>query len=672
MDPEKRAQCSELLQHPLFTQDTFHIRFLDDLNAKIQKEHRENSTLPQITKIPRSDTNKRDEKNCRGKDKKQPEDTDESVNKDIIDKPKGKQPSKLSKTNRNTTESLLSTQPKTFGNKIIHNTTQCPTKTKPEKLTSAEIKNESEASKTTKTFISKPPDETEAEVTLKKKNLTTTKSKQESVTPPEPKKDLPQNIEDKNCCGPDPEKNTSLCKPEPTQEFLKSWSNPTMKVSNMAPAMFHDSKPYKTSPVAEFQFDQQEDASKSPKVLPKNQKTTTNSSPKPNTNILNSSSKTFPSHLSEQPSTETTSTHNTAAVPKELSSLKISKVEFTSRALSKDRELIDKRDFRSCHGYLNPVTEIPEGVVLLSQTSDGSFKASAGQNTKVAKDDRFTLNLVGTAVVKVTNNSEKENQEDLASQLVPISSTNQPVKPTLKAYGNSGASESDADSFKVPHPKQNPLKTHQHTRSSVIPKTQKPTPAPDPKKKSDRNVLTTSRDSTLSLTLDHKASTEGFKTNISDVSAPRSSTPSPPLSSSNPLLLPPSSQLMTSLSVFNNPAAGDYLVQGAGFTPGTNSLRCVDYSGTRDRPNQQFAASKLTGSFTVLASENSFISEMAKNKSHVHFPDIRSSTLLELREKEGKHNKGAIKNLRKDKNLVSFSPPSEGQGHKSYTSTTKL
>lgn len=28
MDPEKRTQCSELLEHPLFTQDSFHIRYL--------------------------------------------------------------------------------------------------------------------------------------------------------------------------------------------------------------------------------------------------------------------------------------------------------------------------------------------------------------------------------------------------------------------------------------------------------------------------------------------------------------------------------------------------------------------------------------------------------------------------------------------------------------------
>uniref|UniRef100_A0A8C6K8Z4 Cyclin-dependent kinase-like 2 n=1 Tax=Nothobranchius furzeri TaxID=105023 RepID=A0A8C6K8Z4_NOTFU len=97
MDPEGRAQCSELLDHLFFTQDSFHIRFLEQLNAKIQKEHIENSTLPKITRSPGQERSKVDEKNSRGKDKKHPEDMDEKVNKDKIEKMKGKQPSQVSK-----------------------------------------------------------------------------------------------------------------------------------------------------------------------------------------------------------------------------------------------------------------------------------------------------------------------------------------------------------------------------------------------------------------------------------------------------------------------------------------------------------------------------------------------------------------------------------------------
>uniref|UniRef100_A0A3Q2ZS12 Cyclin-dependent kinase-like 5 n=2 Tax=Kryptolebias marmoratus TaxID=37003 RepID=A0A3Q2ZS12_KRYMA len=760
MDPERRAQCSELLEHLLFTQDSFHIRFLDDLNTKIQKEHRENSTLPKITKTPGQETDKGDEKNCRGKDKKQPEDTDEKVNKEKIEKTKGKQPSKLSKTSRNTTESLMSTQPKTFGNKGIHNTVRYPMKNKPEKPIGAELKMELDISKSTKTFISKSAGETETAVNLKKKNFMTVKPKQESVVSSEPRKDLLQNVKDMDCCGPDPEvnmmKNRSFSKPEPSQEFAKSWSNPILKVSKLsknsdtvsqswssppktpleldtsfapkssqsndhtvvsAPMMLHDTKSYKTSPAAELQPDRLETdtelrTSKSPKVLPKNQKTTTNSGPKTSassgpmtttnsapkttTNIPTSSSKTFSLDLSVQSHMEPRPANNTAALPTGTSDLK---VEYTSRTFLKDSELTGDRDFRSCHGYLNPVTETPVATNLMSKTSDGSFKSSvpsfaAGQNTKIAKDERFSSTFVRTAVLKATDTQEKENQDDLVLLSVSNNSTANPVlKSTLKASGNSGGSESDASSLKVPHPKQNPLKTgsfNQPMSSSVIPKNQKMTLAPDPKKKSDkpdRKDTTISRDSTLSMSLDHKTSTGSFivykmdtsDLNEFDVGVPRSVTPSPPPPSSNPLPPPSSQSQMSSFSVFctNNPAASDYLVQGAGLHPGTNSLRCVDKprhcGGTYDRQAQQFPASQVPGSFPFQAAENSFISETAKNKSHVHFPDIRSPTLPELREKEGKHNKGAIKNPRKDKNLVSSSPPSEGQqGQNTDMNPTKL
>ncbi|KAI4793003.1 hypothetical protein KUCAC02_032994 [Chaenocephalus aceratus] len=140
MDPERRAQCSELLEHPLFTQDSFHIRFVDELNAKIQKDHRENSTLPKITKTPRRERNEGDDRNRRSKEKKQTEDLDERGNKEKerkeeekMEKTKGKQPSKLSKTIRNPSEPLISTkQSKTLGAKIDNvPKTTVPVKKKP-------------------------------------------------------------------------------------------------------------------------------------------------------------------------------------------------------------------------------------------------------------------------------------------------------------------------------------------------------------------------------------------------------------------------------------------------------------------------------------------------------------------------------------------------------------
>lgn len=675
MDPERRAQCSELLEHHLFTHDSFHIRyifvvyistcvnfklyllefiyhlknvclhlhrFLDELNAKIQTEHKENTTFPKITKAPGQEMHKGDEKTY--KDKKQPEDKEEQVNKDKMEKTKAKQLSKLSKTIRNTTESPMSTHPKTFGNRGIHNTLQNPIKIKPEKPFGVELKRELEISKSTKSLNYKSADENETAVNLKKKNFIAVTPKQKTV-PPDPRKDLLQNVKDLDCCGPDHEKNMmknrSFFKPEPSQELAKNWSSPTLKVPKRSnnsdsdsqslcsspktsltldvnpkhrsqnssndynavsvPLMLHDPKSYKTSPAAELQLVRQETDTEqrisiSPKVLPQTPKTSTNGDPQINTNIPNSSSKTFPLDLSDQSSIETRSAHNTAVLPQGTSTLKVSKMDCTLRSLLKDRELTDDRDFRSCHGSLNPVTETPEGTILLSQTSDGSFKPSvpsfvARQNNKCTKDDRFTSTLVGTASLRASDVSEKENQEDLVSLSVNSSFTTNPLmKPTLKASENSGSSEVDANPLNVHHPKPNQLQMgsfKKHTRSSVMPKTPKTTLAPNAKKKSDktdRNNTTISRDSTLVMSLDHKASTESFivyKMDTSylmefDLGVPQSSTPSPPPPTSNPLLLPPSSQpLMSSLSMFgtNNSVTSDYLVQGAGFHPRTSSLR---------------------------------------------------------------------------------------------------
>ncbi|KAK5893143.1 hypothetical protein CgunFtcFv8_006042 [Champsocephalus gunnari] len=159
MDPERRAQCSELLEHPLFTQDAFHIRFVDELNAKIQKDHRENSKLPKITKTPRRERNEGDDGNRRSKEKKQTEDLDERGNEEKerkeeekMEKTKGKQPSKLSKTIRNPSEPLIPTkQSKTLGAKI-DNVPKTTVKSKAGRVTVGDQRKEQEAAKSTKTF----------------------------------------------------------------------------------------------------------------------------------------------------------------------------------------------------------------------------------------------------------------------------------------------------------------------------------------------------------------------------------------------------------------------------------------------------------------------------------------------------------------------------------------
>lgn len=90
---------------------------MDELNAEIQRYHRENSTLPTLSKAPRQDRDEED--HLRGTDATIPEDVEE-VLKDKEKKTKGKKPSKSSKSIRNTSEPLRSTKPKskTLGAKI--------------------------------------------------------------------------------------------------------------------------------------------------------------------------------------------------------------------------------------------------------------------------------------------------------------------------------------------------------------------------------------------------------------------------------------------------------------------------------------------------------------------------------------------------------------------------
>ncbi|CAJ1085727.1 LOW QUALITY PROTEIN: serine/threonine-protein kinase MAK-like [Xyrichtys novacula] len=170
MDPENRTQCSELLEHTLFTHDSFDVRFLDELNVKIQKDHRENSTLPKIGKTQRREKDEVDAKNKKSKDKKQTEAPEEKFNKakeksdkeereDKLPKTKGKHPSKP-KSIRNTSEPQLSTkQSKTSEAKIIDNASkltkshhgQIDTRSKPGKAVGAELRKEPEIPKPPKT-----------------------------------------------------------------------------------------------------------------------------------------------------------------------------------------------------------------------------------------------------------------------------------------------------------------------------------------------------------------------------------------------------------------------------------------------------------------------------------------------------------------------------------------
>ncbi|XP_015201194.2 cyclin-dependent kinase-like 2 isoform X1 [Lepisosteus oculatus] len=51
IDPDKRLPCSDLLQHEYFTKDGFTERFTQELNLKIEKHLKENTSLPKMSKM---------------------------------------------------------------------------------------------------------------------------------------------------------------------------------------------------------------------------------------------------------------------------------------------------------------------------------------------------------------------------------------------------------------------------------------------------------------------------------------------------------------------------------------------------------------------------------------------------------------------------------------------
>ncbi|KAM9827388.1 uncharacterized protein ACB057_017777 [Neosynchiropus ocellatus] len=134
MDPERRTECSKLLEYPLFVHDSFHVRFMEELNAKIQKEHRENSTLPKITKTPTQGVDEDDKRSWKGKERTTAEDIKEKMKQDEkMEKAKGKQ-AKVSKATRNSSEPSTSMRlPK--GSKATDSTAKMSLKNKPTKCT---------------------------------------------------------------------------------------------------------------------------------------------------------------------------------------------------------------------------------------------------------------------------------------------------------------------------------------------------------------------------------------------------------------------------------------------------------------------------------------------------------------------------------------------------------
>lgn len=139
-------------------------RVLEELNAKIQKDHRENSTLPKIAKTPRPEVNESDVKIQKVKDKKQSKDVEGKINKEQDKRSKDREEEKIQKVNPSNTTKIIGTTSenpfpaklsKGLGSKSVDNTAKATTGiSKAGKATHTELRKGAEHFKLTKTRTS--------------------------------------------------------------------------------------------------------------------------------------------------------------------------------------------------------------------------------------------------------------------------------------------------------------------------------------------------------------------------------------------------------------------------------------------------------------------------------------------------------------------------------------
>lgn len=549
MDPKRRAQCSDLLEHPLFTQDSFNIRysfnlenaslssiysksfdflyfylhrFLDELKTKILKDHRENCTLPKIPKTTTQEKEKGDDKNNRSKDKKQLEERLEKVNTEKMEKTKGKQSSKLSKSFHTTTESFVTKQPKPFGNKGIHHTEQFSVK--PGKTSGSELK-EFEVLKSTKMCVSASSDVSKKTISLKKKSSAVTKPKHESNVSPDARKDHLPNAKDKDSINPGSEKTMTVIressKSETSKEFVRSLSNLSLKVSklskmsitdgqslnqspktyleldtNVAPTcprlsindyttstMFDITKSGKSSLASKFPIDileddAEQDTSEGQKAQAKNSRKSqpiSTSGQHNHTSFSPSRAVVDVSKQSFMAVTEANAAHSPSNLPRGISHLKTT---CTAKSPSKDDGPTEDQDVRKYHRYLrlNPMTKTPTKAIRSSHVLGGDPESSLSyllgrHSNTILVEEKFTSTSVldeDLSVEKGLTVSENNNPEDLASSVSINSPANALVNKILKAPERSANEKrnnsihefkSDSNSSNISHFNQNPTAT---------------------------------------------------------------------------------------------------------------------------------------------------------------------------------------------------------------------
>lgn len=584
-------------------------RFLDELNAKIQKDHRENSTFPKITKNPRKD--EWDERRCRGKDKKQLEGTDEKVNRVKAEKTKGKQPPKMSKTTRQS-EPLTSTKQSKTGSKVIQNAAHASMKSTAGKAAGVESKRDSEIPILTKTLTL---DLSETSRTAASPENSSARPKQEKALSPDTREGH------ENVVSSATEKSTlessRLCKLESSQDTEKKLDKTSKKVSTLlkhstngnlnfslspkpsvesATNWSNTSLPLKSSQLGSKDHTEVRTSAgvehlTGPKVL--------SSNPKPSRSVSKMNSSTSKSHTPDLPtqsstvSMEASPPHSNKVLPKELLNAK-SKIGSSYKGLPE-------------HSHLREDNDIKEDMQMLHY-SDGDYKQnpeSSCLHQQISTEARTTSNEMVT-LRKTPNVSDKENREDLAPTVSIRSTASSVVDQTTNASGSSGtekpnissAFESDEKVWIVPQCKSlvgAEFKTKSrsfsdHMRSTVFPQTQRATLATDHSKMNEtpeilnKTNISSVPDLTLvtsTETLQLKALTRSSilhnkdSANLNEYYLGLSCSSPPPPSSSIPLLLPPSSTSLVNSSIIrtHSSAVSDHSSLGPGSHPRTPAVR---------------------------------------------------------------------------------------------------
>ncbi|XP_041634882.1 serine/threonine-protein kinase MAK-like [Cheilinus undulatus] len=442
MDPDSRAHCSELLEHPLFTQDSFDIRFLDELNAKIQKDHRENSTLPKIAKSQKRDKDDVNDKNQRRKDKKQSEGLEEKFNKekekgnkedreDKLPKTKSKQPSKP-KNMHNTSEPSVSTkQPKTSGAKIPEtaakvtkiNHGQTAMKSKPGK---AEFKKEPEISKPTRTRTSDSLETSKTAADLKNDNMVDTKPKHGKAASLEPREDNLENTnkKERNSMGAHSScsENTSTSvskksmieiqaslKFEPSQDFGKSKNNSNTKVLKLPKSLNADHPVKSSSPKPTFDCTVSTSEYTETVVTSTTSKSSNSDQKSININVVNVTSPTIPSTpkpcrtaTTSKPQTSSsdrdTEQRLTSNSPKVIASTtKPSKTTSKSGPrITKENVSLSNSPSKSIYTDLSAQSSEGEGLALSALVPRETIQTGSSLDTKPKNDTTFVFSKPST------------------------------------------------------------------------------------------------------------------------------------------------------------------------------------------------------------------------------------------------------------------------------------